>query len=575
MNEIEFSCHFYNVGWTSIRKNFDLLLLEGLQMEAIRFQSDKFLCKYVNSDFDVNGWKVMDDERIAGTVGKKMPLCAISIEARDSIDVFYRVYLRGKGWTAFCCNGEPCGSSLDSSLDIIEGIQIFTKKKYEELDVLLKEADFKVLKYEKIKSQLFIENPEKMLLACTQNYHYDEAVAVTEIEDGVILPLSKMNSTSRDGVFSGGVCDADGNFVAGLDRKRGKTINLCCMEAYPFEHKELKHSEDSVIFGGVFIKHFGHLFAECLSRLWYVIENVSDNDKIAILTIPGEKGLAKDFFSLLGIDLDRIIIVSEPTQYKTVKVPDQTLHLWTGYYDKYHMIYDKMRKNVTPMNYKKIFLTRKAFSKNDSINEEFFDAFYEKQGYTLISPETYSIPEQIAIIAGADEIVCTEGTLSHLILFAKPGIKLVIFRRDYESILTPQLIINQACQIDVTYVDATFNILPTKHAHGCYLYGPTEHFKRYIQQQNFKFDESDIEFDINNFLYEYIEKWCDNYNEVKNFSLISEVDIFDIILRMNRHFGKKKITRSKYVTKGRAKEKRLQEEIKELKSKIEKYSEGS
>lgn len=568
MNNLEYSCHFSNIGWTSERGNFDLLLLEGRQLEAIKFPIDKFICKFVNSDSNVDGWKVMDENGVAGTVGERKPIYAIAIESKECIDVYYRVYLKSTGWTPFCCNGVPCGNYFDVNCVAIEGIQIFTRKKDENIDGLFKNADLKLQQYYKIKSQLFIENPEKMLLSCTYNYHYSDSVGVRDVQDGIILPLKKLESGSRNGVFAGGVCDADGQFVSGFERKRGKKINWSCTETYAFECNTLAHSEETVIFGGIIIKHFGHLFVECLSRLWYIIENKSCIDKIVVLTIPGEKDFAKDFFTLIGIDLDRILIVSEPTQFKLVKVPDQTINLWSGYYDKYNLIYDQMRKNVTPMKYKKIFLTRRAFGKNDSVNEEFFDEFYEKQGYTLIAPETYTISEQVAIIAGADEIVCTEGTLSHLILFAKPGTKLVIFRRDYQAILLPQLLLNQVCQADVTYVDATFNYLPTKHTNGCYLYGPTENFKKYIQHENFIYDERDLDFDINRYLYDYMKKWCDNYNSLKNFNDISEIDLFDIVERMNQIFGNKSISRNKYITKVKANEKKLKDEISKLKKKI-------
>ena len=38
------------------------------------------------------------------------------------------------------------------------------------------------------------------------------------------------------------------------------------------------------------------------------------------------------------------------------------------------------------------------------VNEDYFEAFYRSQGYEIISPEKYSIRDQVAIMAGAKEV---------------------------------------------------------------------------------------------------------------------------------------------------------------------------
>ena len=145
-----------------------------------------------------------------------------------------------------------------------------------------------------------------------------------------------------------------------------------------------------------------------------------------------------------------------------------------------------------------------------------------------MAPEKYSLKQQISFIKGADEIACTEGTLSHLILFAKPTCKLTILRRDYYNYLYPQLIINDVTKIDVCYVDATFNLLPIKHSGGVFLYGPTIEFIKYMKYKKLKYSEKDIKFNIKDYAGDYIQLWLKKYKPKRNFQSIEELEMIDV-----------------------------------------------
>lgn len=347
-------------------------------------------------------------------------------------------------------------------------------------------------------------------------------------------------------------------------------MNYACLDGYDFEQENVLDLNETLIFGGVILKHFGHLMTECLSRLWFILENEKyQNTKIGVLTLPNQEDFIFDFFRLCGIERDRVVIITSILHVKKIVVPEQSVELWRGYRSKYTSIYEYMAKKAGRKSYKKIFLTRTAFSKKDSVNEEFFDTFYKKREYEIVSPEKFSIEEQIAYIAGADEIVCTEGTLSHLSLFAKEGAKVIIFRRDDDVCLIPQMIVNQAKNLDITYIDTTFNFLPTKHNNGCYFYGATSEFIDYLIAAGIEYREEEVKFEIDKYCYEYIKLWCKNFNAKKNFNDISEYDLVDILNRMNRVFGCSKLSRKEFITKDKKREANLKEQIKEYQKEIE------
>ncbi len=176
----------------------------------------------------------------------------------------------------------------------------------------------------------------------------------------------------------------------------------------------------------------------------------------------------------------------------------------------------------------------------------------------------------MALLAGAEEVVCTQGTLSHLGLFCRSGTKMTIFRRA-ENVLLPQYLVDQARQLETYYVDATFNFLPTRHTDSVFLYGPTAHFRNYLDRYGLEYKPEEIEFHVEEYAYEYLLHWCKTYNRLKSFNQISGWDMFDVLNNMNRVFGLPDISRKKYVTKLKEKEKKFLQEREKWKKKLLEY----
>ena len=264
--------------------------------------------------------------------------------------------------------------------------------------------------------------------------------------------------------------------------------------------------------------------------------------------MPGQKPIQEDFFELLGVK-DRITIVTEITQFKEIIIPRQSVRLLSDYTMEYVIAYEYMMKRVPDKGYKRVYLTRTALKNNDGINEEFFVEFFKKRDFEIVSPEKYSIAEQVSIISGADWIVSTEGTLTHLALFAKQGTHLTILRRSPEQTIVAQYLINQAKDLNVDYIDVTFNFLPTQHNGGTFLYGPTKHFVSWLNDQELQYTQEEVEFDIKHFAWDYVLLWNKNFNIVKNFKMISNLTMFDVLQNMNQVIGMPPIKKKDYLSK--------------------------
>ncbi len=386
----------------------------------------------------------------------------------------------------------------------------------------------------KFEDRLYVEDKEEWLKKCGHSYKIEGQPEVRTVENGMILPLVRMGD-SWDGIYGGGVCDSEFNFISGMCRNVEKPIfNYSCYCSYEVEEEQLEHMDETVIYGGVVINHFGHTILECLSRLWWVIENSESNDKIVFLsTVPG-KTYIYPFLEMMGISKDRVVLLDKPTQFKQVIVPDETIHSQSGYRDKYMIPFNKIRENVKPSTHKKVYFTRSMLSRNDTINEDYFEEFYRSRGFYVVAPETLPIEEQIGLAAGADEIASVLGTLSHFALFCKPGTKFTLLTRMYMNTLTAQMIINEASEIDYNIVDASFNFLPIKHTGGVFLLGPTNHWVNYLKDYNIPFTEEEGHFELELFSYQYLLKWTNTYSKEKNFGSIKDYKTQHFISALKR-----------------------------------------
>lgn len=435
-----------------------------------------------------------------------------------------------------------------------------------------------------MENRLFIYNEkEKWESRAKKNYEFSQC-DYKIIENGYILPLREIESTSSkvNRLNEGGVQSESGKFVAGHKRDMSDSLNMSVVKTYPIE-ENVRYDDRTVVYGGLLIDIFGHCITEVLSRLWYVID-FKQNLPIVFLTQNTNKEIPNYFFSimeLLGVNKERIIIAKEIVQYKKIIVPDQALVLFVGFNKKMKMVYDQMTDsalricNEDKKNNRKIYLSRSLFPKKDCFNEEWFEEFYKKRGYDIIYPETLPLYEQIAVIAGAQDVVCTAGTLSHLLLFASEGTKAtILLRQNEDGALAPQFLVNQLKQIDVSWVDVSCNILPTTHAGGVFLIGPTREFKDYLCSNKIKFDENEINIDFDdNVLWRYIQAWLSCYS--KNgyaYKRLKNIDFFDFVNNMSSVIKRKSLSRKDMETPNKDKrivqlekiEKQYGEEIKKL-----------
>ncbi len=376
------------------------------------------------------------------------------------------------------------------------------------------------------------------------------------IQNGYILPLKvcEYSPVIVGTPFEGGVLSEERKFISGHKRNDMKIFHFAMNKGYKFDTCPIIDNR-RVIYGGILFDVFGHCITETLCRCWYLYE--CDEDIPIVFLSKNLNGVAPQYFwdiiDLLEIDKNRIVILKEITQYREIIVPDQSLIMFQGFNSRLSNVYEMMMRNAKKYSqvcHKKVYLSRNMFDRADCFNEQWFEHFYKERGYEIIYPETLTLAEQVAIVSQAKQIVCTGGTLSHLLLFASKECKATILLRCNEpGALIAQFLINQFKDISVNWVDISYNILPTTHASGIFYVRPTDDFVNYLNTENIPYFEEELQRDSEKELWTYIKTYANWYaRNAYAYKRLKNLDFFSVINNMSEVINGRTLTRNQMAT---------------------------
>lgn len=393
-------------------------------------------------------------------------------------------------------------------------------------------------------SEHYVENAEFHKQYKENKWSVDEELCVSVADNGIILPLIG-NPLWPDAGGKGGACDSNGIYVAGHKRSVVNLNNPYLENTEGTYHTDnYEYVAETVVYGGLFYAAYGHMITENLSRLWWYLDNPECKHKLVYISnAESIDNHYKDVFELLGIPSENVILCKKPTRYEKVIIPDQAIYIYSGYNVKAKHLFDKIRDGVRPKDHAKLYFTKSNFHGNDIIGERYFEDFYRRQGYTIVSPESLSIREQVAYMAGAEEFVSVCGTIAHNVLFAQDGIKTTILNKLTVYMIHAQCWINEIKNVNCTYIDVGCNYLPTIGVMVCQLIAPTVYFKQYVQDNEQRFGKFTAT-SIDEYALEYTKEWgkktadlaqspilCSVFEAYKQFTLA------DIIIGINKYLN--------------------------------------
>lgn len=300
--------------------------------------------------------------------------------------------------------------------------------------------------------------------------------------NATVFPLRQVSGDTL--LFGrGGVLDDQGQYVSlsGIPNR--------IQNSYPFENPVFRDLK--IVYCGYLVNHWGHFLVESVARLWYSLKNDPTVDRYVFFLKENEvrniKGNYRAFFELLGI-WDKLELVSVPTTYREVIIPESAFRCMEWYSPEFLSIFDTIAANVTVDSawtpYEKIYFTRSHFASENGyeFGLDSLDDYFRRNGFQILAPEKLPLDQMIYYLRNAREIASMSGSTPHNMLFAGNGQKLILIERlvmnnDF------QVCINKMRQLDVVPIDASFHLYPVDFC-GPYFLGYNYILERYTRDHD-------------------------------------------------------------------------------------------
>ncbi len=335
-----------------------------------------------------------------------------------------------------------------------------------------------------------------------QEYFSDRKLEIRTYDDATCLP-PVFCGWEQNPVSSGGVVDSSLNYIensksTGLFHNYTKQDNSVEYNSRMYGSYDFDNSiycNETVLYGGLFLQQWGFALLESVARLWPIVQNPEKykDMKIVFLSMFKECKLSGSYLQLLkliGIKESQIIFITKPTKFKSMIIPDVCTEGGIFYTKEYKLLIERiissaMSKESKIKTPKKIYLSRRNWLQDRDIGEDKIEKFFNKNGFVSISPEQYSVSDQINLLQNAEHIACAVSSISHSLIFAKEGIKITIINKiNVYNYL--QFLADDIQKLDVTYIDAYRTLFPINLGVGPFLFDVNKNLLNYAKDNKMK-----------------------------------------------------------------------------------------
>jgi hypothetical protein len=175
------------------------------------------------------------------------------------------------------------------------------------------------------------------------------------------------------------------------------------------------------LYAGVLMDHYGHFLTESLARAWAI--KAYPDLPFVWQANPRKKrlnGWQTEILALLGIDNARVMLVNRATRFETIVLPDTGL--WLGNYIHPAQI-DALAAFPfrPPRAGRRLWLSRtKLFGAVGRIlDEDAMEARLAGLGWSIVHPQTMTVPEQLNAMADAEMISGFVGSAFHTLMLGR------------------------------------------------------------------------------------------------------------------------------------------------------------
>jgi Glycosyltransferase 61 len=183
----------------------------------------------------------------------------------------------------------------------------------------------------------------------------------------------------------------------------------------------------SYIYGGPIVAHYGHFLTECISRLWYLLEEGKSH---AFLLFHGNNSTFKidfvrEIFKSLPISEEHIIVLDRDAQLAEVIIPLPSMTNRGEVYNIHRKLPIKVAERIlnsteTKLTNQPIYLSRRKlpFETRVILNELKLEEHLKKYNVRIIYPEELSFAEQVILFNSHRVIIGPLGSAHHTNMFS-------------------------------------------------------------------------------------------------------------------------------------------------------------
>lgn len=295
----------------------------------------------------------------------------------------------------------------------------------------------------------------ELSIAVNQSYKTSIDLSAVLYTNVTILPAKILN----DRYAVGGCLDEKDNFIW------QSAINKVLGYSYAYE-KVNCITDQTYIYIGYMYNCYGHMLGDCLRWLWFVKTKecqslLKQGAKFVCISIEPLQRYQLELLKLAGVE--DVMRIDSVTKVRKLYIPNQSIYtekeqnyFSDAFNETIEAIINQAKKEVYSIFPSKIYLTRRGW-KSDIYGELLVEKYFKKNGFAIVSPEKHSIAEQIAMMNNAHEVVATESSLSHSMIFCKMNTRCHILRKNLH-INKYSLFINQMRKLNVSYVDCSLSL---------------------------------------------------------------------------------------------------------------------
>ena len=347
----------------------------------------------------------------------------------------------------------------------------------------------------------YLYNPDAAKAYFGKNYFVDKKLGFQVIEKGMILPHKDVWVNGKWTLGKGGIVNSNGEFI------NDSFIHPQISGAYTPPPESIQHSNQTVIYLGLWFPVWGHIITDDIRFLWFLKSDAfkSEFKNCPIVYVPWDRTTIDTFpdfkrlIEILEVDVDKLQPITQPTTFDKIILPNKSFksyhHTVLGFTNEFRETVDRVRsyglKHSTPTSAKKLYFFH---GKKGQFGEDRIAEYLKSKGYEIVNPgkQKLSFDEELNLLVNCESFAAGCGSSSLNSLFLRNGTETIFIPRIAYQFDLYQQIADQVHPLNINYVDSTLSVLSKRIDQGVFFYVVSERLKSFFGDKWNGYEEEDF-----------------------------------------------------------------------------------